>query len=298
MIINSESLNGLFRGFNTSFNKGMEGAVSHYRDVAMVSPSTTGETTYSWLGQLPRLREWLGDRVVNNLVGHGYTIKNKSFESTIAVQRTYIEDDQYGVYGPLLSEMGRAAGEHPDELTFSLLNAGFTTQCYDGQNFFDTDHPFLNPDGTPGSASNMQAGSGPAWFLLDTSRAIRPLIFQERMKYELQSLDHSSDPNVFWRDEYIYGVRARANAGFGLWQLAFGSKAALNSTNYAAARSAMQSLRGDSGRLLGVRPTVLVVPSDLESSALTLLRAELGSGGESNIWLNTAELIVTPWLSA
>lgn len=64
----------------------------------------------------------------------------------------------------------------------------------------------------------MQDGSDPAWYLLDTSRAIKPLIWQERESYEFQSITGSSDPYVFMNDEHLYGVRARVNAGFGLWQ--------------------------------------------------------------------------------
>lgn len=113
----------------------------------------------------------------------------------------------------------------PEELIFNLLASGFNTECYDGQNFFDTEHPLHDDTGNEiGSVSNMQAGAGLAWFLLDTSRAVRPIVWQEREKYEFEALDKFSDPNVFFNNESIYGVRARVNAGFGLWQLAFGSK--------------------------------------------------------------------------
>jgi len=70
--------------------------------------------------------------------------------------------------------------------------------------------------------------------------------------------------HVFKNDEYLYGVRARVNAGYGLWQLAFGSKADLTAANYAAARAAMMDFRADGERVLGVRPTTLVVPPSLE----------------------------------
>lgn len=244
MLINGANIASLFQGFNTSFNKGMQAAPSRYKDVAMVIPSTTLETTYGWLGQFPRLREWLGDRVIKNLESHSYAVKNKLFETSVKVKRTDVEDDQYGIYGSLMEEMGRSAGDHPDELVFTLLSLGFSTLCYDGQYFFDTDHPVGGEEGVT-NVSNMQAGSGSQWFLLDTSPAIKPLLFQERIPYSFQSLTAETDENVFKRDEYLYGVRARANAGFGLWQLAFGSKATLDATNYAAARSTMMSIKGD-----------------------------------------------------
>jgi len=97
-------------------------------------------------------------------------------------------------------------------------------------------------------------------------------------------------------DEYLYGLRARVNAGFGLWQLGFGSKDTLNAANYAAARAAMMDFRADGGRILGVNPTTLVVPPSLEDAALTLLNTENNDGGGSNPWKGTAELVVTPFL--
>jgi phage major head subunit gpT-like protein len=94
----------------------------------------------------------------------------------------------------------------------------------------------------------------------------------------------------------MYGVRARVNAGFGLWQLAFGSKDTLNAANYAAARAAMMDFRSDGGKVLGITPSVLVVPPALEEAAMRLVNSEFGTGGESNPWKGTAKVIVTPYV--
>jgi phage major head subunit gpT-like protein len=300
MLINKTNLNDVFSGFKTSFRKGFDGAESHFKDVAMVVPSSTREETYGWLGQFPKIQEWVGDRVIKNLVAHSYAVKNKLFEDTIAVKRVDVEDDQYGVLSPLFDEMGRAAAEHPDELIFSLLAAGFATQCFDGQYFFDTDHPVGDQ-----TVSNMQAGAGVPWFLLDTSKAIKPMLFQNRSPYNFQQMDKDGDENVFMRDEFLYGVRGRANAGFGLWQLAYASKDNLTAANYEAARKVMMELKGDEGRPLGIKPNILVVPASLEGDALRLLnngsRVETyGAGPDyvavTNEWAGTADVIVSAWL--
>ncbi|TNF65538.1 MAG: hypothetical protein EP307_00025 [Rhodobacteraceae bacterium] len=55
------------------------------------------------------------------------------------------------------------------------------------------------------------------------------------------------------------------NAGFGLWQLAFGSKAALNATNDAAARAAMRDAPATAARFWASR---LPSPSDRNDPAL------------------------------
>ena len=192
--------------------------------------------------------------------------------------------------------MGQTTRRHPEEMIFGLLASGFATNCYDGQFFFDTDHPVTDAEGNTLSISNHQGGSGTPWYLMDTSRSIKPLIWQEREKYEFQQLTRDDDDYVFTNDKYLYGIRARVNAGFGLWQLAYGSKQALTAANYAAARAAMMGLTTDGGRKLGVTPTVLVVPPALESDALTLLNTEYATGGASNPWKGTAAVIVTPYL--
>lgn len=310
MIVNAGNLASVFSGFKTVFNTAFEGAESHYERISMTVPSQSKEEIYGWLGQFPKMREWVGDRVINNLSVHDWRIKNRKFENTIAVKRDDIEDDSYGLYSPMISEMGRDARLHPDELVFSLLADGFNQLCYDRQNFFDTDHPVINAQGNTVSVSNMQAGDGPAWYLLDLSRAVRPIIWQTRVPYDFTAIDRATDENVFMRDEYIYGVRARVNAGFGLWQLAFASKAALTKGNFEAARQAMIELRGDHGRLLNVQPTTLLVPPSLEGAARRLLKngstiVEVDDGNDgthpvavANEWVDSAELIVSPWLAA
>jgi phage major head subunit gpT-like protein len=61
------------------------------------------------------------------------------------------------------------------------------------------------------------------WMLLDTSRVVKPLILQVRLEPEFTRLDSADDQNVFMRSEYVYGFRDRKNAGYGFWQLAYGS---------------------------------------------------------------------------
>ncbi len=302
MLINKPLLDLAVRGFKTIYSDANLAAPSEFEKIAMpvqsLGPSGSRDETYGWIGNLPAMREWIGQRVVNNLSAYGFTITNRKFELTVSVGREDIEDDRLGTFKPAFAEMGGMARRHPDELIFELLKNGFTSPCFDGQNFFDTDHPVIGEDGTTVTpVANTDGGAGAPWFLLDVSRAVRPIIWQERVKYEFQSLTDDSDEEVFFNDRYIYGVRARVNAGFGLWQLAWGSKQTLNFANYASARAQMQGFRADGGRVLGVKPSVLVVAPSLEEAALKLLNSGNGSDGETDPWKGTAQLIVAPWLA-
>lgn len=293
MIINKQSLNSIFVGLNATFNQAFSETESHLDKLASIAPSTSGEEDYCWLGAFPGMREWVGDRVIHNPEAFNYAIKNRTFESTFSVGREDIEDDKIGVFKPITQQLGELSKTHPDELLFGLLKDGFSKACYDGQYFFDADHQVNGA-----SVSNMQTGSGPAWFLLDTTKQIKPLIFQKRRDYKFTALNNDQDENVFMRNEYIYGVDARVNAGYGLWQFAFGSKDTLNAENYASARAAMRSMKSHSGRPLLINPNVLVVGPELEDTARKLLIAQQDAAGASNVYAGTAELIVTGWLAA
>ena len=140
MIINSQNLRGIYIAFNTLFTKAFEGQKPTYDRVATVVPSTTDVETYAWLGDIPGMREWVGDREIQNLSGSDYTIKNKDFELTVGVPRNSVEDDKIGLYNPSIQMLGESAAMHPDELVYGLLASGFTAKCYDGKAFFATDH--------------------------------------------------------------------------------------------------------------------------------------------------------------
>ena len=297
MLINRSNLRDLQVGFKANFQRGFAGVKPTYTQISTVVPSSTGAEDYAWLGDWPKVREWIGPRVVKNLAEHGYSIKNKEWESTVSVPRPRIEDDQHGIYAPMMEEMGRAVAAHPDELIFDLLVKGFATNCYDGQYFFDTDHPVIDPEtGAAASVSNVQTGSGAPWFLFDTTRALKPLIFQDRKKPEFVSKEDPDDERVFDRNEFVYGTYSRCNVGFGFWQMAYGSKAALNQANFRAARNAMMSLTSDEGRKLGIKPNLLVVGVSNGDAARELLKAERLANGASNVDLNLVQILEAPLL--
>lgn len=302
MIITAATIKAMMTGFRLEYQNGLQGVASAWDKVATRVPSTARSNTYGWLGQFPQFREWVGPRVIKDMAAHGYQIENKLWESTVGVARTDIEDDNIGIYSPLFQEMGRAAGVHPDELIFELLKSGGTELCFDGQAFFDDEHPvFAAADGTgtPELVANQDIPSTDpceAWYLLDVSRSLKPLIYQERVKPDLQAMTDTDDEHVFMDDVYRYGVRSRSNVGFGFWQMAYKSQQPLTKENYANARTAMMTVKADGGRPLGIKPTLLIVSPTLEQKALEILKAERDASGATNVYQNSAELLVTSWI--
>lgn len=182
-------------------------------------------------------------------------------------------------------------------MIFALLKNGFTQNGHDGQAFLDTDHP-VEIDGVTtrgcqhrrrGGRAVVPAGQVPRSPPADPGR--------EREGYAFQQVNKSDDEYVFKNDQSLYGLRARVNAGFGLWQLAWGSKQTLNAASHAIARAALMGRpRRTAGAGLGRGP------HDAGGAA----RAGSGSTGAgqrrvrhrqamSNPWTGTAPaLIVSP----
>ena len=260
-------------------------------------PSTHLEENYGWLGETPGMTEWLGPRVVHALKEWDFRIKNRDWELTIGVDRNRIEDDSLGIYSNRFRQMGKSAGSKYDLDVWTLLKAGFSTNCYDGQYMFDTDHPVLDADGEAVSVANTDGGSGTPWFLIDASQVVKPIILQVRKPMMFDSLDKRTDETVFMNKQFIYGVDSRHNVGFGLWQTAWGSKQTLSASTYATARAGLSGMKGDYGRPLGLTPNLLVVPPALESAGRKILNSEYAAGGETNEGKGTAELLVVPWLA-
>jgi phage major head subunit gpT-like protein len=299
-IVKSDIPNLLEAGLRAVFFDAYESAVGDWERIATVVPSEQDTEKYAWLGSVPKMREFKDERVPAGLLEHSYSIVNKTWESSIAVDRAALEDDQYGQIKLRVQSLADEARRHQDELVFSLLKDGFSSLSYDGQYFFDTDHAegdsgtqsnkgttalsatslqtaitsmskvkddkgrimgivpdtlvvppdlkwtamellesWLAPDTAANKTDNRRnvlrnsldlvvspyLTDANDWFLLCTRRIVKPVIFQSRVPIEFAALEGSSE-NGFMRDQYVYGVRARYNVGYGLWQLAYGSQVA------------------------------------------------------------------------
>lgn len=294
MLIDHATLSLIFTGYKATFQRGFELAKPIWNQVAMEIPSGTEKEEYDWLGVAPGMREWVDERFIHSLGSHQYRITNKDWEQTIGVERNKILDDRYGIYSPVIQRMGESAALHIDELVFGLLNDGVDADAlgYDGVPFFGTNHP--NDD--TGTQSNFDAGSGAAWYLADLRSSIKPLILQMRQGPQFVAKTALTDDEVFLRKRYLYGVDARYNVGYGMWQYVFRSEEALDATHFESAWEAMTQLTAPNGKPMNIMPTHLIVPVSLAMDARRLLSAQLVGGGDTNIHQNAVDVIVSKHL--
>ena len=330
MIINQGTFVMLTQAYSAAFDRGFKGfgVDQDWSKVASLENSSTKTGVYPYLGHFTKLREWVGDRVVKNFQQYAYSLDNRKFEATVEVKRTDIEDDQYGVYANAFQNAGQSVKVWPDDLVYggdSVYNSvndtaniggavlqGATNLCYDGQPFWSASHPVTgaaansdlsvsanyvsNYDATTGVSNNT---AGHMWMLIDNTKGLMPFIFQLRTAPVITPRMLDTDPAVFDRDVFTWGIRARGAAGYGFWQTAFASLNDLTATNFRIYRASMEGITSDEGFKLGVTPKLLVCGPSLKSAARDLLKRQLipsGSGMASNAEFEAVDLLVTPHL--
>jgi len=145
-------------GFNTLFQATYNAMRprAQYTRFAFEKTSTGEDETYAFLDRLPRMRRWVGERVWRSLKSHAYTVTNADWEDGFEVERNHVEDDKLGLYTDGVNMLGAAAAMWEDDLATAGLQNGHTKLCYDGQYFFDTDHPVDKYDPASATQSNCR----------------------------------------------------------------------------------------------------------------------------------------------
>ena len=165
------NLGFLFNQFDLSFQRAYDQAPTYWDKIATEIPSGTAFNTYAWATRVARLREWVGERQLKSIAAYNYTLANIPFESTMEIDAWSIKNDQFGLFEPLVKDLGRAAKQWPDVLLFGStgpLQNGQSIAIWDGTNFFSTSHPVSLYQGqalsTPTTYSNYTSSGGALTF--------------------------------------------------------------------------------------------------------------------------------------
>lgn len=141
MDINAANIAAMMKTYNTLFQQGLSWTPPVSVDFMFRDfPSTTASNFYAWLEQIPGFRQWVGDRNFKNVRSQKFEILNLPFEDSVSIGRDEIEDDQYGVYAPMVQMMGEAWQLKKYQLVIAVLTGN--TTCFDSKAIFATDHAY------------------------------------------------------------------------------------------------------------------------------------------------------------
>jgi phage major head subunit gpT-like protein len=134
--------------------------------------------TYKWLGNVPKFREWVGGRAAGKPKVETYSIRNKLWEQTLEFGIDDLRRDKTGQIMIRIGELAQAGAAFWEDLLTSLINNGNTSgfTAYDGELYFDTDHPVKEIDAGSTTAKNLvTATEVPA---LDVTTATAPTVVE------------------------------------------------------------------------------------------------------------------------
>lgn len=294
----AQILTALFVSMSAAYTQGHGTAKPQWQKIATEVPSSGSASYYGWLKDLPGITEWVGARQLADIGKHGYSIENKTFESSISISRESIDDDQVGMYSVIAKNYGEQVALFPDTLSYPLLTAGFSTLCFDGQNYFDTDHPLGDAGNSVYSnvVGDPSTDSGEPWFLFDDSKVLKPIVYQNRRDFVFKNMNPSEEFTWF-NNKMAAGVDGRCNVGFSFPQLAVGSKAPLTKANYEAAVELLSKMKKADGSPIGIEATTLAVGPSNRAAAKGLIESMLINGGESNVYYKDVDVVVSPYIA-
>lgn len=294
----AQILTALFVSMSAAYTQGHGAAKPQWQKIATEVPSTGAANYYGWLKDLPGIAEWVGERQLADIGKHGYSIENKTYESSISISRESVDDDQMGVYSVIAKNYGEQVALFPDTLSYPLLSAGFNTLCFDGQNYFDTDHPLGDAGNSVYSnvVGDPSTDTGEPWFLFDDSKVLKPIVYQNRRAFVFKNMNPSEEFTWF-NNKMAAGVDGRCSVGFSFPQLAVGSKAPLTKANYEAAVKLLSKMKKADGSPIGIKATTLAVGPDNRAAAKSLIESMLIDGGESNIYYKDVDVVVSSYIA-
>lgn len=159
MLITPGNLNVFFTGLETRFWMAYGNAPKWYEKVATVYPTNTEAWLSGWIGMLDKLRVWEGARLVRSPAPQTYQVPIIPFELTEEIDKFKLEDDQHGIYGPMIAMMGESAGKWEDWTLRDLIQgtgkfAGAPQIGLDGLTHWHGAHPVDFWDASKGTYPN------------------------------------------------------------------------------------------------------------------------------------------------
>lgn len=199
---NQANLDAARIAFHVAFMQALEAGEADPAEIlARELPSTTSMEELDWLGDLPGMTEWKGDREIADLAAFKMQIRNRDWASGLAIHQNNFKDDKLGLLQPLGPEMARIARAHRADLQVQTLLNGFTGSdfpeagnglAYDGALFFSDSH---------------QVGNGPAQSNKLTSALSASSLAQARQKLRQMKTADGKRPLGLYGTHLVVGPK-------------------------------------------------------------------------------------------
>lgn len=161
-MLNRTQVEAAFVIFSTVFDMKLKNTPVIYDRIATVFPGVSERVEFKWLGSVPTMKRWVGDRTLQKLRAESQALTTEWWANGIEVDVDDLNNEaKLGMIPKRINMMATAAARRIDDQVVSFYVGGFAGTLgltYDGQFLFDTDHTAAG-SGAGVAQSNLQTGT-------------------------------------------------------------------------------------------------------------------------------------------
>lgn len=160
-LLSRDKLEAAYVTYSTIFDGALANTPVIYPEIATVMTGVGPVTEMKWLGDVPVMTEWIGNRKINRLRAESHTLRTKWYANGIEIDHDDLAEDKLGIVRPRITALAKMGPRKIDSLVVDYYTSGFAATLgttFDGQYLFDTDHTIDTADGST-SQSNLQTGA-------------------------------------------------------------------------------------------------------------------------------------------
>lgn len=194
-LLNRAQLEAAYVTYSTIFDSQLVNTPVIYPQITTVMPDVGPVTEFKWLGEVPTMTEWDGQRKINKLMAEGHTLRTRWYANGIELDYEDYAEDKLGLVRPRIEGLARMGPRKIDSLAVDYYIAGFAGTlglCYDGQYLVDSDHTFSTKAGET-TQSNVQAG------------ALGSTTYNQAMQKMMEFVDDRGEPLEIVPDTLLAG---------------------------------------------------------------------------------------------
>jgi phage major head subunit gpT-like protein len=162
-LLDRQKLEAAYVTYSTIFDMALANAAVVYPRIATVMNDVGPKTEFKWLGSVPTMQKWQGQRPMNRVRAETHSLETEWYANGIELDIDDIREDKLGVVRPRVEMLAKMGPRKIDAIVVDMYVQGFAAGAglygltYDGQYLLDTDHTASASGGT--SQSNLQAGA-------------------------------------------------------------------------------------------------------------------------------------------
>lgn len=167
-VLDDERINGR-ADFFAGLGQGIDG--SWASSIGTLVPSDSEIENYNWLGTVPQMSVWEGEALLQELPNYAARLRNIEYQAALNINKADLRRDKTGQISNRMTSLGRRTSTHWEKLTSDLIlvsetdgsatidsEPDLTSQAYDSQAFFDTDHVYTGSNFTTAQSNDLSAG--------------------------------------------------------------------------------------------------------------------------------------------